>query len=58
MLFAFDNYELTKEGEKQLSKLIDTVKDKASSQKIVINGYTDNIGTEAYNVKLSKEHKV
>lgn len=55
VLFAFDNYELTKEGEKQLSKLIDTVKDKASSQKIVINGYTDNIGTEAYNVKLSEK---
>ncbi len=52
-LFAFDRYTLLPDAEKTLSVLGPMLK--KSSGSIRIDGYTDSIGSVAYNVTLSEE---
>jgi len=52
-LFAFDKYTLSPDAEKTLGVLGPMLK--KSSGPIHIDGYTDSIGSAAYNVTLSEE---
>jgi len=55
-LFAFDSAELTSKGKSALDDLLGTLTAQSlQDQKLQIRGYTDKIGPEEYNMKLSKE---
>ena len=53
VLFAFDKSILTEADVKELQKAVDFVK-KYPGAEIRLDGYTDYIGTDAYNIKLSE----
>ena len=53
VVFAFDKSILTEADVKELQKAITFVR-KYPGAKIRLDGYTDSIGTEAYNMKLSE----
>ena len=53
-LFAFDKYTLSPDAEKTLDALGPMLK-KSASKPIQIAGYTDSIGSAAYNMTLSEE---
>jgi OOP family OmpA-OmpF porin len=53
VLFAFDKSILTEADLKELPKAVAFVK-KYPGAKIRLDGYTDYIGTDAYNIKLSE----
>ncbi len=53
VLFDFDKATLTKADVKELQKAVAFVK-KYPGAKIRLDGYTDSIGTDAYNMKLSE----
>ncbi|MGA8575529.1 MAG: OmpA family protein [Candidatus Cybelea sp.] len=53
-LFAFDKYTLSPDAEKTLSVLGPMLK-KSANQPIHVDGYTDAIGSESYNMTLSEE---
>lgn len=52
--FAFDSYELTQNDINNLNAIAKRLHENPS-EKIRINGYTDNTGTDAYNMKLGQE---
>jgi len=52
IFFEFDSFELKKESYPELDKIIQFINQNKLS--IEIQGHTDNIGTEAYNQKLSE----
>ncbi len=52
-LFGFDQANLTADGKAALDQLIQSTSGKEFS-KMTVTGYTDPIGTEAYNVDLSR----
>ena len=52
--FYFDQYELTLEARLNLDKLIDDI-DFDKLALIIVEGYTDQIGTDDYNQKLSEK---
>ena len=54
MLFAFDKATLTAEGKGILDKIAADANGLGSLEAITIVGYTDRIGTDAYNKKLSE----
>jgi len=51
--FGFDKFDVDPKYGTELDKLADFMKDK-SDVNVVLAGFTDNIGTEAYNLPLSK----
>ncbi|HWP64447.1 MAG TPA: OmpA family protein [Candidatus Limnocylindria bacterium] len=51
--FAFDSARLTAEGEARLADTVATLK-QHPDLKVVCNGYTDSIGSEAYNMRLGQ----
>jgi OOP family OmpA-OmpF porin len=53
VLFDLDKSILTEADVKELQKAVTFVK-KYSGAKIRLDGYTDYIGTDAYNIKLSE----
>jgi outer membrane protein OmpA-like peptidoglycan-associated protein len=53
VLFDFDKATLTEADLKELQKAVAFVK-KYPGAKIRLDGYTDSIGTDAYNIKLSE----
>jgi OOP family OmpA-OmpF porin len=53
VFFDFNKDILTEADLKELPKAVAFVK-KYPGTKIIIDGYTDSIGTEAYNMKLSE----
>lgn len=53
-LFEFDRAELTAQGRDQLSKLLQQVQSASQIQNILIVGYTDRIGSDSYNMALSR----
>ncbi len=53
VLFEFDKATLTEADLKELQKAVAFVK-KYPGSKIRLDGYTDAIGTDAYNMKLSE----
>lgn len=53
-LFAFDKAVLKPAGKKEIDKLVAKMKEYPEIRLIRVTGYTDSIGTAAYNLKLSK----
>jgi OmpA-OmpF porin, OOP family len=53
VLFGFDKAELRPEGQQKIDEIADGLKD-AQVSEIVAIGYTDPIGSEQYNEKLSQ----
>ena len=53
VFFDFDKSTLTKADLKELQKAVDFVK-KYPGARIRLDGYTDRVGTKAYNKKLSE----
>lgn len=51
--FAFDSARLTPEGEARLSDTVATLQ-KHPDLKVAINGYTDSVGSDAYNMRLGQ----
>jgi len=51
--FAFDRSTITSEGEARLSDTVATL-NKHSDLKVVCNGYTDSVGSDAYNMRLGQ----
>lgn len=54
IFFEFDKYDLKKESEIELKKILDFLNVNPDI-KVRINGHTDNIGSEAYNKTLSEK---
>ena len=54
VLFKTDSYELEETSYPELSKLVDLLRQNPNL-KASINGYTDNVGTAAYNLELSRK---
>jgi OOP family OmpA-OmpF porin len=54
MIFAFDKANLTDEGKNILNRIVVNTKTLKGLEAITIVGYTDRIGTDAYNIKLSE----
>lgn len=52
-LFAFDSAKLSAGDDQALNTVIDRLKAEPT-ENVRISGYTDSIGTEAYNIKLSE----
>lgn len=52
--FEFDSNEITPESASKLDKIVEVMK-KFPSLEIKINSYSDNIGSQDYNLKLSKK---
>lgn len=55
VLFAFDQANLSPHGRQVIDGLITKFNQNGDVTKITIDGYTDGIGTEAYNLKLSDD---
>jgi outer membrane protein OmpA-like peptidoglycan-associated protein len=53
-LFDFDRADLTAPGREQLSRLLMQVQSASQIQNILIVGYTDRIGSNSYNLTLSR----
>lgn len=53
-LFAFDKSNLSEQGQHELDTLLQRVRDASHVQNIEVVGYTDRIGAQAYNMKLSQ----
>jgi len=53
-LFEFDSSELTSSGKEQLDMLTDKLNSQTTITGIQIVGYTDSIGSDAYNMSLSQ----
>ncbi|MDH3377472.1 MAG: OmpA family protein [Gammaproteobacteria bacterium] len=56
VFFEFDKYDLTLDARTRLQNASQTLNSTlAQSREIAIEGYTDSVGTEEYNVKLSEK---
>ncbi|HLA75180.1 MAG TPA: OmpA family protein [Gammaproteobacteria bacterium] len=53
-LFDFDKATLKADGKAQLDDLVTKLKDHPEVEVVMAEGYTDRIGSEAYNMKLSQ----
>ncbi|MGD2113124.1 MAG: OmpA family protein [Gammaproteobacteria bacterium] len=53
-LFAFDKAELRPESRQVLDEMAQRLNDYPEITRVVISGYTDRIGAEAYNKELSR----
>jgi len=53
ILFDFNSYELNDIAKKALSEIKRIIIDKSKFRSIIVEGYTDDIGSEQYNLKLS-----
>lgn len=53
-LFDFDKYDLLPSSKVELDKIVAQIQ-KQNPSKIIIEGHTDNVGTESYNQTLSEK---
>jgi len=53
-LFEFDSAKLTDQGRQQLDGLLQQVRSASEVENIKVVGYTDRIGSDRYNMKLSQ----
>lgn len=54
-LFGFDSAKLTDQGHQQLDGLLQQLRSASEVENIDVVGYTDRIGSDSYNMKLSKQ---
>jgi len=54
VLFDFDKWNVRKEAEKELAKLVKAIKE-LNKNSVTIEGHTDSKGSESYNLKLSQK---
>lgn len=54
-LFAFDKYRLSAAAQQHLQKVLDGINADADFEQVVIAGYTDSVGSQAYNKQLSQK---
>jgi OmpA-OmpF porin, OOP family len=54
-LFEFDRADLTEAGRQQLSGLLQRISSASEVQDIQVVGYTDRIGSDGYNLELSRK---
>lgn len=54
VLFDFDSYALRAESKDAIAQLAEVL-NKYDSTEVVIEGHTDNVGTDDYNLKLSRQ---
>ncbi|QEE25857.1 OmpA family protein [Rhodanobacter glycinis] len=54
-MFGFDSAKLTDQGHQQLDGLLQQVRSASAVENIDVVGYTDRIGSDSYNMKLSKK---
>src|SRR3546814_2952115 len=54
VLFAFDSYSLRAESKDAISQLAEVL-NKYDSTEVVVEGHTDNVGTDCYNLQLPKQ---
>ncbi|HYH57137.1 MAG TPA: OmpA family protein, partial [Anseongella sp.] len=54
VLFDFDSYALREESKDAISQLAEVL-NKYDSTEVVIEGHTDNVGSDVYNEKLSRQ---
>jgi len=54
ILFAFNSYKLKPDAKRVLNSVLSMLEN-ASYDRIVVEGYTDDIGSKNYNLKLSKK---
>ncbi|HOR94546.1 MAG TPA: OmpA family protein [Spirochaetota bacterium] len=55
ILFEFDKYNLNSEALKVLEKLVTIIKAKYPNNEVLVEGFTDNVGSEDYNMILSEK---
>jgi outer membrane protein OmpA-like peptidoglycan-associated protein len=55
VLFDFDKAEIRNTGEEKLEEVINSVEKRHPDGEIAVRGYTDAIGSEAYNKQLAEE---
>jgi D-alanyl-D-alanine carboxypeptidase len=53
ILFAFNSYELSEVAKNALSEIKRVIMDKIKIKSIIIEGHTDDVGSDAYNMTLS-----
>jgi outer membrane protein OmpA-like peptidoglycan-associated protein len=53
ILFDFNSYELSKVAKRALTDIKRIIIDKTRLKSIIVEGHTDDIGSESYNMKLS-----
>jgi outer membrane protein OmpA-like peptidoglycan-associated protein len=53
ILFDFNSYELSKIAKRALTDIKRIIIDKTRLKSIIVEGHTDDIGSESYNMKLS-----
>lgn len=53
--FGFDKATLTADSKQILNKAVDALKDNDAVVEVRVEGHTDSIGSEAYNLKLSQK---
>ena len=63
VLFDFNKATLRPEGQRELAKAVDSIKEKLSAyavgqRQITVTGHTDSVGSDAYNQKLSERRAV
>jgi OOP family OmpA-OmpF porin len=51
--FAFDSAKLTAEGKAKLAETVSSLK-ASPNLRVAVQGHTDSVGSEAYNLLLSK----
>jgi len=54
ILFDYNSYELSEEAKQALGEIKRVLFENSKLKSIVIEGYTDDIGSDVYNLKLSK----
>jgi len=54
-LFGFDSAKLTDQGHQQLDGLLQQLRAASEVENIDVVGYTDRIGSDSYNMKLSRQ---
>lgn len=55
ILFEFDKFTLNADARKVLEKLVGIIKAKYPNNEIIVEGHTDNIGSDEYNQNLSEK---
>jgi outer membrane protein OmpA-like peptidoglycan-associated protein len=54
VLFAFDSYQLTSAAADTVRDITQSLEGRIAGRKILVEGHTDSVGSDSYNLELSK----